>query len=232
VLRLWMNDEAAGRGKQWNTHCTSKPDQQLATQIIEQFRPLVAKLFVRFTTNSDFLGNRPVHVPPNLYSDIICDHGDYWNQRVTRLADEEKARFDRREKRRKDEYAKNHRGSLVGYVPLQKNNINTYYRSRLCASFPALMDLQDNEGKPLRLTEREWEDHTSKRKEGVENWAEGTSSDPYFANLAKIAGSSGKLREIQKKLDYWKDIIDAERKPARQIWISYFFAGAYIQYLV
>jgi len=94
------------------------------------------------------------------------------------------------------------------------------------------MDLQDNEGKPLRLTEREWEDHTSKRKEGVENWAEGTSSDPYFANLAKIAGSSGKLREIQKKLDYWKDIIDAERKPARQIWISYFFAGAYIQYLV
>lgn len=77
------------------------------------------------------------------------------------------------------------------FQPVDRTRPNSYCRSCLYASFPALIDLVDKNGDPLRLTEQEWLDRV-KNKE----WKQETKSDPYFANRRKIFALSAKLREI------------------------------------
>lgn len=225
VLRNWMHNELHDLGERWKkwTDSRSIDTQDISHEITHRFSPLVEKLMIRWTTNSDLLGEKPVIVPRNLYSDIKCDNGPYWTPRVDSLGQEESKRLEKREKIRRAKY-----GHLKDYKPLDKTNVNIYYRSRLCASFPYLMELTDDDGIPLKLTEAEWVEKTTGKNW---EWKQETDTDPYFKHLKEIVASSGKLREIEKKINKYKHFTDAEEKLARQIFCSYFFTGAYIMYL-
>ncbi|KAF7856816.1 hypothetical protein EAF04_009579 [Stromatinia cepivora] len=225
VLQNWMHNELQDLGERWKkwTDSRSINTQDISYEITQRFSPLVEKLMIRWTTNGDLLGEKPVIVPRNLYSDIKCDNGPYWTPRVDSLGREESKRLEKREKIRRAKY-----GHLNGYKPLDKTNVNIYYRSRLCASFPYLLELTDDDGISLKLTEGEWVEKTTGKNP---EWKQETDTDPYFKHLEEIVASSGKLREIEKKINKYKDFIDAENKLARQIFCSYFFAGAYIMYL-
>ncbi|KAK6591796.1 hypothetical protein H4I95_12038 [Botrytis cinerea] len=229
ILQNWMHNELQDLGEKWKkwTDSRSINTQDVSHEITQKFSPLVENLMIRWTTNSDLLGEKPVIVPRNLYSNIKCNNGSYWTSRVDSLGQEESKRLERRENIRRARYQARH-GHLKGYESLDKTNVNIYYRFRLCASFPKLMDLTDDEGIPLKLTEGEWVvKSTGKDPE----WKQETDTDPYFNNLKEIVASSGKLRGIEKKINKYKYFRDAEKKLARQVFCSYFFAGAYIMYL-
>ncbi|ESZ92640.1 hypothetical protein SBOR_6974 [Sclerotinia borealis F-4128] len=229
VLQNWMHNELQDLGERWKkwTDSRSINTQDIFQEITSRFSPLVEKLMIRWTTNSDLLGEKPIIIPRNLYSDIKCDNGPDWTLRVDSLDQEESERLKTREKKRQARYQTIH-GHLIGDKPLDKTNVNIYYRSRLCASFPYLMELTDENDVPLKLTEREWIENTTGKKP---EWKQETDTDPYFKHLKKIVASSGKLCEMKKKINKYKNFIDAENKLARQIFCSYFFAGAYIMYL-
>jgi len=77
ILKKWMAKEAVEIGKRWDTHCVNrKANHNPTTEIIQRFTPLVEKLFIRFTTNSDFLGHSPVKVPVNKFQEVTCIHSD------------------------------------------------------------------------------------------------------------------------------------------------------------
>jgi hypothetical protein len=231
VLKHWLRDECTALGKQWETNCTTKGDLNQQDQIIRRFQPLVERLFIRFTNQSDFLGSKPVEVPRNELITIRCDNED-WTPRVEGLREQEETRLQAKETRRKALYRKDHGGSEAGYVPLKRNTASSYYRARLCASLPFLMELTDEDGELLKLTEGEWVDHQAKNSSESTYWRPETESDPYFRNLSHIVESSGKLKEIGKIIEKLEHVLDAENKPCRQVWCSYFFTGAYVIYLV
>jgi hypothetical protein len=231
ILKHWLNDECTALGKRWEANCTTKGDLAELDQIITRFQPLVERLFIRFTNQSDFLGSKPVKVPQNKLITLRCDNGD-WTARVEGLREQEDARLQAKERRRKALYVGEHRGSEAGYEPLKRNAASSYYRARLCASLPALMELNNQDGELLKLTEGEWLDHQAKNSSEFTYWKPETESDPYFRNLDDIVNSSAKLREIGKIITQLKDVRDAEKKPCRQVWCSYFFTGAYVMYLV
>lgn len=182
---------------------------------------------IRWTTSSRLKGEVAVVVPKNYFSGIECDNGPEWALLVDNLADQERQSFEERELAHQQAYKKKHRGSLVGYTPLNRNADNVYYRSRVCASFPFLMTLKDKNGQPLKLSQREWDENVKSRK-----WMPRMASDPYFANIKEIVASSSKLKELKMMMSKYEHSIDAEGKLVRQIFFSYVFTGTYIQYLV
>ncbi|KAK6591460.1 hypothetical protein H4I95_12190 [Botrytis cinerea] len=213
ILQNWMHNELQDLGEKWKkwTDSRSINTQDVSHEITQKFSPL-ENLMIRWTTNSDLLGEKPVIVPRNLYSNIKCNNGSYWTSRVDSLGQEESKRLERRENIRRARYQARH-GHLKGYESLDKTNVNIYYR------FGCI---------PLKLTEGEWVvKSTGKDPE----WKQETDTDPYFNNLKEIVASSGKLRGIEKKINKYKYFRDAEKKLARQVFCSYFFAGAYIMYL-
>jgi hypothetical protein len=224
----------AKRSKQWVDHCTKKPNQEIADEIIEEFQPIIERLFLRFTLESDFLGYPPVKAPPNYFKEYVCKHTPEWESRLNQLAQEEEDRLDEQDRTRKAAYYKRH-GHTRSWEPMKRNNQNNYYRARVCSIFPALMDLRDENDNPLGFTIEEWLEHTRSKgtKHGdVERWVPGTDSDPYFANLEKICESSGKLKEIKRKMDDFDKRADFNGNKPSHIWCSYFFVVVYIQYLV
>ncbi|KAE8440337.1 hypothetical protein EG329_008565 [Mollisiaceae sp. DMI_Dod_QoI] len=230
VLKNWMGTELAALGNQWKkwTESRSTIVEDISRDVNQKFSPLVERLIIRRTTNSKLLGQKVVVVPKNMYSDVECDNGSFWNEKVDSLGHAEALKLEEREKKRKNKYVQKN-GSLNGYKPLDKTNDNVYYRSRLCASFPYLMELRYPDGSPLQLTEHEWLYNT--RGGDDAKWVPETKSDPYYANLQRIVESSGKLRAIKAKLKKYMKFKDGEGKLARQIFCSYFFTGAYIMYL-
>jgi hypothetical protein len=237
LLRHWVHDEAIDMGTRWEKHCTGKRDPETAKQIIELFTPLMERMLLRFTAESDFLGFPPVIHPTNRFKQFECDNGPEWNARVEKLRADEDARIKAQEDQRFREWRRRHpTWPLSDYEPLKKNRPNAYFRARICATFPALMDLTDENGMPLRLTEQEVQERTSKNPPNdATRWELETDSDPYFTNLDQIIASSGKINGpggVFNQITQWKDKIDAEGKQVRQIWTSYFYVVAYIQYLV
>jgi hypothetical protein len=231
ILKHWRQNECAALGKRWETVCTTQGNMLELEQIIARFQPLVERLFIRFTNQSDFLGHKPVKVPRNELITISCDNGVEWTLRVERLREEEEALLLQREQKRRAQYRKENRGSETGYEPLKRHTASSYYRARLCASLPFLMDLGEN-GVPYKLTEGEWKAHQNQKSLDMTYWEPETPADPYFANLQAIVNSSGKLKEIGQIIKQLEHVKDAEGKPCRQIWCSYFFTGAYVMYLV
>jgi hypothetical protein len=233
VLKNWMGDKLKNLGVGWAKYCqnNSELDPGYVNSVISEFTPLVEKLFLRFTTTSDFFGFPPVKVPKNVYKEIVCVHPEAWAADSNRIHEIETNRLKEREKLRAREYLQKH-GTYRGYVPLSKSNVSLYYRSRLCASFPFLQNVVHHDGTSLRLTESEWIQHLHGAK-GVTKWkSTQPNHDPYYDNLVHIVQSSGKLVEIGKILDQFQETIDGEGKPARLIFCSYFYVGAYIMYLV
>jgi hypothetical protein len=226
VLRQWCKDEAIALGSDWDKLVKGgdvRPEKSQA--IINQFKPLIEALVLRFTPDSNFLGTGPVVVlPPNYYTEIKCKHSEQWNARLEQDKQEEDRRYANREKARRQEYiAKN--GNDRNYMPLLREGVTFHYRSRLYASFPFLMDIALLEKEKLAFTEAEWADR--KRKD---QWH--GKDEPYRKYIHRIADSSGKLAKIKEKIEEWDTIIDGEGLPARLIFCSYFFTGARIIYLV
>lgn len=235
VLQCWMTSEIQTLGKQWNTWIRAKnpEDNKTSTVIMEKLTPLVERIMIRWTTDSLLCGEKAVKAPVVKHAQIKCRNSKEWSTRVNALGEDEKKKLQEREQKRKAEYRARH-GSLANYQSLDTANINIYYRSRVCASFPALMDLVDEDMQPLRLSESEWIEKTTKNnKTGREvSWYPETELDPYYANLDKIVASSGKLRQLHKKMDDFDKFLDAEDRPCRQIIFSYFFTVTYVMYLV
>lgn len=232
VLRHWIHSEAVELGKTWEALCKNgRVTANDSQTYVDHFRPLVEELMVRFTAESNFLGTGPVvRIPENVLVHVKCQLTAEWECRLAQQKVEEDRRIQEQENRRQKRYRLQHSGNMSRYQPLQQNRPSSYYRARLCASFPYLMDLTDQEGHLLKLTEKEWIDKTSGGPKA--EWQAGTNSDPYFAACAKIFDSSAKLREIGQIWHKFKGIQDAEKQPARLIFCSYFFAGSYILYLV
>jgi len=215
VLKDWTENLVFELAQRWEKDCTQQPNPKMASQIIQRFQPLVERLFLRFTTTSDFLGHRPMKVPPNIFEEIKCDNGPFWEERIESLRADEEARLLAKEQKRRQTYHRLHKGNMTKYEALKRNIPNAYYRARLCASFPALMDIRED-GEPLKLTESEWEVHIVKHPEvGIKRWIAGTDSDPYFKNLDMIVKSSSKLTKIAEKLEEFKNFIDSEGKKVR-----------------
>jgi hypothetical protein len=232
VLRNWMADEATQLGKKWDALCRSgQVSAQDSQECVAQFRPLVEELMVRFTTESNFLGTGPVvTIPQNVLANVECQLRGQWQLRLAQQKIEEDQRIREREQKRQDRYRHQHHGDMSGYQAAQHNRPSSYYRARLCASFPFLMDLRDKDGHPLKLTEQEWLERT--RGGPAAEWVRETESDPYFAARKQIFNSSAKLTEIGCIWDKFRHTRDAEGELARLIFCSYFFTGSYILYLV
>jgi hypothetical protein len=226
VLRHWCKDEAITLGSDWDKLVKGGDVKAEKSQaIINQFKPLIEALVLRFTPDSNFLGTGPVVVlPPNFYAEIKCKHSKEWNARLEQDKQEEDHRYASRERARRQEYITKY-GSDRNYVPLLREGVTFHYRSRLYASFPFLMDISLHEEEKLAFTEAEWADRRCKGQ-----W--GGKDEPYRKYIHKIAESSGKLAKIKEKIEEWDTIIDGEGLPARLIFCSYFFTGARIIYLV
>jgi len=236
VLRDWMANELEALGTTWNAWITKKihdPTDPTPHEVNAKLSPLVEKLMIRWTANSRLCGQKVVRVPRNKFEDFECDNGPIWAPRLLTLGEAERKIFQAKEEKRQRRWLENH-ASLANYVPLDKTNINIYYRSRVCASFPALIDLKDENGIPLRLSEGEWIEKTKEnRKSGLgAAWVPETHSDPYFRNLKAIVRSSAKLKKIHEKIKEFEGFKDGEEKEPRHIFFSYFFVGSYIMYLV
>jgi len=186
-------------------------------------------LMLRWTSGGKFRGNLVVKVPECRHKDWACKNPPEWTEKVDKLAVDERLAMNEREAKRRKEWAKAHRGDMSKYKPLDQNFINAYYRSRVCASFPALMLLKDEKtNEPLRLSEAEW---LEKTKSG--EWKAGKKGfDPYFDNLSEIIASSGKIAMLESRINFFKGFRDAEGKPPRQIISSCFFVTTYLIKLV
>lgn len=236
ILRKFMKTEVRNMGERWRKAILKvgsnnpKDRQELSdirAEVYNKLPALVETLFIRSTTDSR-IGNYPVvKVPTCLFKTIFCEHTEANQLQADGIALTQQKAFEKKEETRRSKYLSVHHGDLQGYTPLSKTNVNTFYRSRVCATFPALVNLRDTDGNFLKLTNDEWiEKVTSKA------WRPGTNSDPYFSNLDAIVKSSGKIIEIGKMLDSFDKRLDGERKPCRHIFISYFFVVVYIFELV
>jgi hypothetical protein len=241
VLRNWTRNEATALQAEWKRNLQRKGQDyhqkmEVSAALIKRFLPPVEMLMIRATLDSDYKGYPPVAVPINVVDFPEVENEPDWAAKIERLAADLLAERTSENQRRRLAWVKSHRGSDVGYTALPKNpGWQVYYRSRLAASFPALLDLTDENGDALNLTEAEWINRTKANPDdGVQRWEPGTASDPYFANLNAIVGSSAKLAWISEKMDRFDDPRerDAEGKVPRQIYTSFFFVGAYILYLV
>ena len=229
VLRCWREKEAITLGANWDADCRKgQLTAEVMRECITRFQPLVQKLMIRFTARTNFLGVGPVvREPRNVYCDVWAQLDAEWEARLAQQKTEEDQRVQKQEAKRRQRYSQQHRGNMTGYQPLLRTRANLYYRARLYASFPALMDLTDEDGDPLRLTEEEWSD---KRTQQI--WTMGTETDPYFRERHQIFASSAKLRELRRIWQDWEHRRDAYQQPARLIFCSYFFVGAYLMFLV
>ena len=233
TLKRFMKKQVYIMGEQWrkavlNVDKTNRRElRTIRAQVERELPPLVETLFVRSTTDSRIGRHPAIIVPACWFQTISCTHAEADQARANAVGTIQQADFDRREAHRQALYRAQHAGGLQGYTPLSKRNVNMFYRSRVCASFPGLADLLTDDGEPLKLTLAEW-------IENVDNgtWKPGTTSDPYYANFAMIVASSGKLTEIAKMLDGFDTRVDGEGKPCRHIFISYFFVVIYIFGLV
>jgi hypothetical protein len=236
ILRKFMKTEVKDMGERWKKALLKfgsnnpKDRQELSNiraEVQNKLPALVETLFVRSTTESK-IGNYPVvKVPTCLFRTIFCEHTEANQLKADQIAMTQQKAFEKKEETRRLKYLSVHHGDLQSYTPLSKTNVNTFYRSRVCATFPALVNLQDTDGNFLKLTNDEWiEKVTSKA------WRPGTNSDPYFSNLDAIVKSSGKIIEIRKMLDDFNKRLDGEHKRCRHIFISYFFVVVYIFELV
>ncbi|OBT59875.1 hypothetical protein VE03_10657 [Pseudogymnoascus sp. 23342-1-I1] len=222
VLKDYQGAALIDAGEKWNKlvklgRATTRATKETAMKdTVNLLAPILEALIIRFTPKSDFLGTGPVvELPPNMYSEISCLHSNEWNARLHRHKEEEDAEHVRKEAHRRYEYVKQN-GNAKNYVPLQKEGVNFHYRSRLCASFPYLLDLSYESGDQLKLTEAEWK---LNNKNAI--WSE--DADIYRSNIESIAKSSGKLAKIKEKINEWRHQIDGNRHPARMIFASYFF---------
>ncbi len=77
VLRNWMGEELTKLGERWKAYCATKIDRTAADEVLISLPPLVEKLFLRWTTESDLLGHQCVRVPPNFFEKISCSYGEY-----------------------------------------------------------------------------------------------------------------------------------------------------------
>ena len=156
-------------------------------------------------------------VPPNIFEEIKCDNRPFQEERIESLRTNKEARLLAKEQKRLQTYYRLYKGNITKYEALKRNIPNVYYRARLCASFPALIDIRED-GKLLKLTKSEQEVYIVKHPEvGIKHQITGTNSDPYFKNLNMIVKSSSKLTKIIEKLEEFKNFIDSEGKKARQI---------------
>lgn len=224
VLRKYCGNELTHLGEKWNRAVKDgTANQQISINVIAKLRPVIEETTLRFTPASNFLGTGPVVIlPPNLYSEVACEHSAEWNTRLGQHKEQEDREYSVRETARRTAYVTRH-GSASGYTPLAREGVTFHYRSRLFASFPYLMDIMQDDGEPLRFTETEW----NEKKGG---WV--GMNEPYRRHIKEIAESSGKLKRIKGKIDEWAEKIDGEGKPARLIFASFFFVGARIIYLV
>ncbi len=237
VLKQWMNDEIVEVSAEWDAGCKKRNiTPAMTAKIVGLFTPLYEQLMLRFTNTSDFLGAGPVvTVPESKFVTIMCDNTT-WEQRLNDSQKEEDQRLAKAEKIAKKRWQESHaHGSLKGYTPRQNNLPGSYHRQRLYASVPGLMDLVDHNGQPLSLTQLEWKSNLKKKmKDGVmyTAWVPETPTDPYFLHIQDLAKSSAKLQAIGKIIKMFASTIDAEGKPARLIFASFFMPGAYVIYLV
>jgi hypothetical protein len=242
TLRKWSDYQYLEKiTKSWNTAVKKQDEGARATMkdIIRDMQPLVEKICIRFTTDSRLNGQRPMKIPACEYKEVKCDNGVNWNDKIrsTQFNEIEHFKDQKREHyiayQAKREKARD-KSKFPEYVPLKNDNKLLYWRSRVYASFPALMDLKDENGRPYRLTKKEFEAHVKgSDTEGnpVTQWNL-EEDDPFFLNKEAIFASSGKLQEMEKIMKKFKNFKDGEGKLARIIWSSYFHVGSYIIYLV
>ena len=228
VLKNWMNQEAVALGVEWERLIKDACDHsERLNEIIQAFQPVIETLVIRFHGGSKFFEIEQVApCPEHLRQEVPCDHGSYWTDRLAEQKRTEDILWKEKEEKRRANYRKAHKGSEEGYVPLKNDAPNAHYRSRLCASFPKLMDFKDEKGKALTLTQQEFKANT--KDGGI--WA--NDKDPYYTEINEIVASSGKLQEVGRIIKKYRNFIDAEGVPVRLMFASNFFTGARCIYMV
>jgi hypothetical protein len=115
---------------------------------------LIETLIVRFTVESNFLGRPVVKVPKSKFINMIYIHQDEWAKMTNDVSTAELRAYQIKEDKRLKKHQR--KGlSMETYTSLSKHNLNTYYRSRVIASFPLLAQLRDENGDYLKLTASE-----------------------------------------------------------------------------
>jgi hypothetical protein len=236
VLKNWRGTGLRDLATSWERLMAKQKktidDEEEVAKIIKKMSPLVEALMVRFTVESNFLGRTVVKAPKSVFKIWQCKHEDKWAKKANDISIDEIRQYEKKEAKRRREYEK--KGLRAEYKPLNKHNLNSYYRSRVIASFPFLADLKDENGDYLKLTAAEWQAH-QEGKNGAKKWISGTDSDPYSKNLDQICASSGKITRYKKILQAFsprKFGLDAEGKPTRHVICSYFFVVVHILKLV
>jgi hypothetical protein len=237
LLAKWTGTEIEQLGERWDDMCKKRTVTPAETErVLQKFQPLYERLMVRFTVESNFLdAGLVVKTPLASYRELLCLN-PAWAERLATQKQTEDDRLRKKEAKRRENWGNTHRGNFTNYTPLQTNLPGSYYRARLCASIPGLMDLQYADQTPFKLTEGEWQMRTAKKSRDDDprtvKWVQGTASDPYTANIDMLSESSSKLQTIGQLIQRFQHHIDQEKRPCRQIFASYFFVGAYVIYLV
>ena len=229
-LKKWMNDEAVTQGERFhNLVATQKLTAEEGAVFVKLFKPLIETLVLRFSPDTNFLGLGPVVVlPPNWYhvEHTVLDAA--WARRVADHQQTEDAKLKEREAQRAKEWQRTHR-SMKYYKPLTHGG-SIFYRSRMYATAPALMDLNWDAGDgsglvQLRCTDSEWRE---KLRAGDWLWED----NPYLNNFSTLCSSSSKLPAIKNAVKRFEQMEDGEGQRAAQVFASNFFVGAYLIYLV
>ncbi|ESZ92701.1 hypothetical protein SBOR_6913 [Sclerotinia borealis F-4128] len=196
TLNTFCHDEMTELGKSWDKKVKQgNADEEASRECVNILRPVIEATTLRFDPDSNFLGAGPVVLlPPNRYLEVVCNHNTKWSDRLLKQREEENAEYEQKEKTR---YAIHMRRELKAndYVPLKREHTHAYYRSRVFASFPFLMDISQLEGEnpPLRFTEKEWSERHKLKEDNVAEdvvaWNDTT--DPCFNNCNWTAGTMG-----------------------------------------
>lgn len=235
-LAKWHSSRAGELGragelaKRWNKAIAPKALEQKSqepAEIIRQLQPLVERLVLRFTNHTEFLDQGTVaKTPPNYIEWLECDHGAVWTKRLAEQKIAEDTEWDAQNTERKQSWlAKNRNKTAADFQSTRP--MHSYIRTRICASFPALMDLKHENGERLALTAHELEEKT---KDGT--WRLGTKSDPYRANIRRIFDSSAKLKAMALKIRKHQDQKDTKGGAMRLIFASGLRVATWILYLV
>lgn len=232
VLSKWCGSELEDLGTRWTKVLANRvtpfaEKEEQVKQMITQIRPLIESLFLRVNNDSTFLNHKCVKVPrvaqiPNLK----VEHPDKWQKASLEFAQKEVDSWKLHEQRRRLEWSKTH-NSFTNFVP-SKAGGNTFYRSRLVASFPALQTLQNEDGSKLSLTQAEWEE----KKWTYKRLKRTPPHNIYLDNLDLILGSSGKMIALGKMLDWFEREFDTKGRISKHIFCSAFHSGAYLMYQV
>ncbi|KAF7858002.1 hypothetical protein EAF04_009358 [Stromatinia cepivora] len=84
ALKSFDSTKVLALGKMWDKKVKDGVlDEEVSQKCIDLLLPIIEAITLRFTAKSNFLGEGPiVLLPPNIYSEISCQHEPKWQERL------------------------------------------------------------------------------------------------------------------------------------------------------